>query len=136
MAALYNFEVHTPYRPFFSEMVEAITLTLEDGEIGVYANHSAFTAPVTTGILRIKDKEGRWRSAFVSRGILEVKERKTILITDTAEWPEEIDKERAAESGRQAMEILETAMLKFEIDNAKQKLLRSQYRLKVTALEK
>ncbi|GHV94459.1 ATP synthase epsilon chain [Spirochaetia bacterium] len=130
MATLFNFEVHTPYRPFYSGKVEAITLTLIDGEIGVYANHSPFTAPAVTCILRIKDAQG-WRPAFITDGILEVKDRKTVLIVDTAEWPEEIDYDRALAAQEQAKEALGTGMLKFEIDNAMAKLRRADYRLKV-----
>ncbi|HCC37656.1 MAG TPA: ATP synthase F1 subunit epsilon [Treponema sp.] len=136
MAALFVFEVHTPYHPFFSGDVEAVTLTLIDGEIGIYANHSPFTAIVTSGLLRVKDKDGAWRTAFISGGILEVKEHKTVLIVQAAEWPEEIDKERAIASGERAEEKIKTAMLKFETEIAREKLLRSQFRLKVAALAK
>jgi F-type H+-transporting ATPase subunit epsilon len=130
MAALFNFEVHTPYRPFFSDKVEAITLTLADGEIGVYAKHSTFTAPAMTGLLRIKDKEAKWRTAFITEGILEVKERKTVLMVDAAEWPEEIDRGRAETARHEAEASLGSGMLKFEIDNARAKLRRAEYRLK------
>jgi F-type H+-transporting ATPase subunit epsilon len=136
MSTLFPFEVHTPYRPFFSEDVEAVTLTLVDGEIGLYANHSPFIAPVTTGILRLKDKNGEWRSAFVSNGILEVKRHKAVLVTDTAEWPEEIDTERAEASRNQAEEILKTSGFKFEIDTAKEKIRRSEFRLKAAEMRK
>ncbi len=131
MAALFVFEVHTPYHPFFSGDVEAVTLTLIDGEIGIYANHSPFTATTEAGILRIKDENGAWRSAFVSKGILEVKEHKNVLMVDAAEWPEEIDKERVFESKRKAEEVLKNSRLKFEIDKAKEHLNRAKNRLKV-----
>ncbi|MDR1444117.1 MAG: F0F1 ATP synthase subunit epsilon, partial [Treponema sp.] len=70
MAGQFLFEVHTPYRRFFYDYVEALVITLIDGEVGVYANHSAFTAPVETGIMRIRDKDGCWRGAFTTEGIL------------------------------------------------------------------
>jgi F-type H+-transporting ATPase subunit epsilon len=134
MPVLYRFEVHTPYRPFFADMVEAITITLSDGEIGVYAKHSPFTAPVNSCVLHIKDDKGTWRAAFISGGILEVTDFKTVLMVEAAEWPEEIDCERAAASGQQAKESLEMALLKFEITNAKEKIRRSQLRLKVARM--
>ena len=130
MAALFDFEVHTPYRLFFSGKVEAITLLLADGEIGVYAHHSPFTAPAVSGILRIKYNNGKWKPAFITDGILEVKDHKTVLMVDAAEWPEEIDHDRAAAAKQQAEQSLEAAMLKFETDNAKAKLRRAEYRLK------
>ena len=86
MALLFPLEVHTPHRLFYSDEIEAIVLTLIDGQVAVYANHSPFTAPVKPCLLRIKDKDGNWRNATIAEGILEVKNRKTILISDAAEW--------------------------------------------------
>jgi F-type H+-transporting ATPase subunit epsilon len=131
MPVFFNFEVHTPYRLFFSDRVEIIILTLADGEIGVYANHSPFTAPVVTGVLRIKDDKGIWRNAFISNGILEVKEKKNVLMVDAAEWPEEIDRGRALLSKQEAEETLNDSQLKFEVYKAKEKLWRANCRLKV-----
>jgi F-type H+-transporting ATPase subunit epsilon len=134
-APLFNFEVHNPYRPFFTGRVEVITLTLSDGEIGVYAGHAPFTAPVASCILRIKDDQGAWKSAFITDGILEVKEHKNVLMVDAAEWPEEIDAERARQAQQQAGEDLTIASLKFEKDRAKAKLRRAEYRLKASELK-
>ena len=91
MAALFPFEVHTPYRLFYSGMVETIVLTLLDGEAAVYANHAPFTAPVVSGILRIKNDKGKWQSANITGGILEVNAHKNSLMVDSAEWPKDGD---------------------------------------------
>jgi len=125
MAALFSFEIHTLYRLFFSGKVESITLALTDGEIGVYANHSSFTAPVLSCILRIKDDKGVLRSAFITDGILEVKGRKTVLMVDAAEWPDEIDLDRALVAKENA-----------KAENAKTKLRRAEFRLKACELKK
>ncbi|MDR3167526.1 MAG: ATP synthase F1 subunit epsilon [Treponema sp.] len=135
MAKLYPFEVHTPYRLFYSGSVEGIILTLSDGEIGVFADHSFFTAPVVPGILKIKDNQGLWRTAFVSSGILEVKNHKTVLMVDAAEWPTEINRDRALAAKEQAEEALETGMFKFETLSAREKLKRAEIRLKVAESE-
>jgi F-type H+-transporting ATPase subunit epsilon len=130
----FNFEIHTPYRLFYSGKAQAVTLTLADGEIGIYANHAPFTAVAVTGILHIKESDGNWRAAFISDGILEVKEHKNVLMVDCAEWPNEIDKERVLESKKQAEEILSSTNLKFETDKAKNKLHRAENRLKLLEL--
>ena len=137
MPALFDFEVYTPYRLFFSGKVEAVVLTLSDGEIGIYENHSLFAAPSLSCILRIKDSKGEWRSAFVSEGILEVKQGhfRDVLIVDSAEWPEEIDPVRARAAKEKAEKDLESAMMKFEIDSAKVKLRHAEYRLKAYELK-
>jgi F-type H+-transporting ATPase subunit epsilon len=136
MPVLFNFEVHTPHRLFYSGKAQAVIIALADGEIGIYANHAPFTGVVVTSILRIKGENGEWRTAFVSDGILEVKEHKNVLMVDSAEWPEEIDKERALEAKEQAEKILSDANFKFETDKAKDSLRRADYRLKVLEMDK
>ena len=130
MAALFPFEVHTPYRLFYSGSVEAIILTLIDGEAAVYANHSPFTAPVVPCILRIKEKDGRWKIAFTAEGILEVKNHKNVLISDSAEWPEEIDGERARIALERAEATLSGGIFKFELGTASASIMRAKMRIK------
>jgi F-type H+-transporting ATPase subunit epsilon len=134
MAAPFKFEIHTLYRLFFSGMVESITLTLNDGDIGVYANHSFFTAPVLSCILRVKD-EGGVRLAFITDGILEVKGHGTVLMVDAAEWPDEIDVERARTAMEEAERDIAEATLPFELESAKARLRRAQFRLKAHELK-
>ena len=131
MAVQFRFEVYTPYRILFSDWVEAIVLTLIDGEAAVYAHHSAFTAPVTPCVLSIKDKDGIWKTAFTSEGILEVKDHKTVLVSDAAEWPEEIDHERAMAAREKAEQTIKEGMLKFETEAASASLKRANMRIKV-----
>ena len=133
MPALFHFEVHTPYRLFFSGKVESITLALSDGEIGILANRSPMTAPVVCCILYIKDEQGQLRQAFITDGIIEVTEIKTLIMADAAEWPEEIDTERAIKSKQEAENDSKIATFKFEIDSAKARLRRADYRLRVAA---
>lgn len=129
MAALFPLEVHTPYRLFYSGPVESIVLTLSDGEAAVYANHSPFTAPVVPCLLRIRDRDGNRKIAVIAEGMLEVKEHKTVLMSDAAEWPEEIDFNRANAAKERAEEILRSGGMKFEMQKAAYSLLRAKMRI-------
>ena len=133
MAATFLFEVHTPYRLFYSGPVEAIVLTLIDGEAGVYAKHTAFTAPVVPCFLKIKDKDGKWKTAFTAEGILEVKDHKTVLVSDAAEWPEEIDLVRARDARQRAETDLSDGIFKFQEKTLTASLKRANMRIKVAA---
>jgi F-type H+-transporting ATPase subunit epsilon len=134
MPNLFTFEVYTPYRLFYRDSVEAVTLTLLDGEIGIYANHDFFTAPVLPCIFKIKDKQGQWKAAFATEGVIEVTHHKTVLLVDAAEWPEEIDQARAEAAKQAAREILESDMLKFQAVNAAAALKRAETRLKLRTM--
>ena len=135
MAETFPFEVHTPSHLFFREPAESVVITIPDGEIAVLKGHSAFTAPVKTGFLKIKNGKGEWRTAFIADGIIEVKEHKTVLMTEAAEWGKEIDRERALRAKEKAEKMLNEGMMRFEKDNAVLSLMRAEYRLKVWDLE-
>ena len=128
--ALFALEVHTPYRLFLSETVSAISLTLIDGEIAVYAHHVPFTAPVIPCLLKIRSKEGNWKTAYTSEGILEVGKNKAILVCDDAQWPQEIDLERAKEAKEKAENDLSEQRLKFEKKDISVALRRANMRIR------
>jgi F-type H+-transporting ATPase subunit epsilon len=131
----FKFELHTPYRRFYVGEIQALTLALPDGDITVYADHSFFTAPVQSGFVKIKDETGTWKTAFIAEGILEVKAHNTILMADAAEWPQEIDRERAEKSLAAARETINSGMFKFETTAAEAAVRRAQFRLKVAAMK-
>ena len=130
MAALFNLEIFTPQRLFFSGPVEAIILTLSDGDAAVYANHAPFTAPVVPCLLKICDAQGNWRTAYSAEGILEVTGEKTVFVSDAAEWPEEIDCEGARAEKEEAEKTLVEGTFRFETDAARASLRRANMRLK------
>jgi F-type H+-transporting ATPase subunit epsilon len=129
MAASFTLEIYTPYRLFFSETVEMIVLAIADGEVGIMAGHDRFTAPVKCCVARIKDKSGVWKPLFLADGIIEVKRHKSVILSVSAEWPSEIDHDRAAQSKKDAEEILKSKAFRFETAAAKQKLKRANMRL-------
>jgi F-type H+-transporting ATPase subunit epsilon len=135
MAELFALEIHTPHRLFFKDRIEALTIMLEDGEIGVLARHEPVTAQVKACLLKIKGRDGQWKTGFVSEGILEVTRGKTVLLADSAEWPDEIDRDRALEAKRRAEEILENPAFRFEAQIARQRLARAEMRLKAWELQ-
>jgi F-type H+-transporting ATPase subunit epsilon len=130
MAKTFTLEIYTPRRLFLSEPVETLVLTIADGEIGIQAGHTGITAPVKCCAAKIK-REGAWKTAFVSEGIIEVKQNKTVILTDDAEWPEEIDRERTLLAKKTAEETLKNTEFHFEAAAARQKIERAEVRLKV-----
>ena len=127
----FKLEVYTPQRRFFSGEIEAVTLTLADGEITIYADHSFMAAPVMSGFIKIKTQKEGWKNAFVAEGILEVKAHNTIVMANAAEWPEEIDIARAERSLAAAKDSLNAGTFKFETTTAESAARRAQFRIKV-----
>jgi F-type H+-transporting ATPase subunit epsilon len=102
-----------------------------DGEIGMLPGHAPFTAPIETSVLHIKEKKGERKLALISDGIAEVKKHKTVILADSANWPEEINIEWARMAKDEAEKIIEGNNFKLDTEKAKKKLKRAQTRIKL-----
>jgi F-type H+-transporting ATPase subunit epsilon len=129
----FEFEIHTPTRLFFSGAAAEVVVNLADGEIGILKDHHRFTSPVKPGIVRIKAADGSWKKAFSGCGIVEVKKHKTVLLTDAAEWPSEIDVARAVKVKADAERVIREVDVKIEREDAKKKLVRAALRLSLAS---
>lgn len=93
----FSLKVYSPTRIFFEGEADMVELTTTEGEIGVYKNHIPMTAIVAPGILRIY-KDGDMKEATLLEGFLEILQDEIIVLSESCEWPEEIDYHRAEEA--------------------------------------
>jgi len=131
MAATFNLEIVTPERKFFSGEVETVILKTTEGEMGILKGHMPMVVAVAVGTIRIK-KDGEWLEAVLTEGFTEVKQDKTVILTDTAEWPNEIDVNRANEAKQRAEERLQRQLSQVESVRSRAALARALVRLKVS----
>ncbi|AEV67043.1 ATP synthase F1 subunit epsilon [Acetivibrio clariflavus] len=103
MSNTFYVEILTPDRKFFWGDVESIIINTPSGQIGILKDHMPMVALVEVGIVKIK-KDGNWLEAVLGQGFMEVKQNRTIILADTAEWPDEIDINRAKAAKERAME--------------------------------
>jgi F-type H+-transporting ATPase subunit epsilon len=102
MANFIKLEVVTPERLFYEGDVELVIARTLLGDEGFMANHAWACKLLATGELWIQEKgEKGFKIAAISGGYIDV--QKTIVIfTDSAEWPDEIDTERALRAKEKA----------------------------------
>ncbi|PYG89526.1 ATP synthase F1 subcomplex epsilon subunit [Ruminiclostridium sufflavum DSM 19573] len=124
-------EVLTPERKFFSGEAEEVIFRSVDGEIGILAMHAPTVVAVDVGPLKIK-ADGKWSEALVTEGFAEIMPDKVIILTDTAEYPEEIDINRAKAAKDRAEERLQKQLSQLEYARSKTALARAMARLKIT----
>ena len=130
MAKNFNFEVVTPDRLFYAEEVESISFTTPEGEMGVLAAHAPMLIAVMPCVLKIK-KENSEEFAAIGEGFIEVTKEKVVAIVDSAEWPEEIDVNRATLAKQRAEEQLNSKKLDFEMEQLlKMSIERANNRIK------
>ncbi|MBR4182416.1 MAG: ATP synthase F1 subunit epsilon [Lachnospiraceae bacterium] len=91
-----SFEVRiiTPDRVFYEGTAEMIEFNTVEGEIGVYKNHIPLTTVIAPGIVVITEGDEK-KKAAVHAGFAEILSDKVTILAEIAEWPDEIDVDRA-----------------------------------------
>ncbi len=97
MADLFKLKIVTPDKIFYEGDAIMVELTTTEGQIGGYANHIPLTAIISPGVLKIHE-EGQVRKASLISGFLEILPEQVVIMAEVAEWPEEIDANRAEEA--------------------------------------
>jgi F-type H+-transporting ATPase subunit epsilon len=128
-----NLEIITPYRTLYSGQANMVIFLSEDGEMGILPDHEPIVTTVGIGAMRIKTGDD-WRVAAVADGILETKDNKATFLVSAAEWPEDIDVERAERSLKRAQDRLAEQVMRWETTRCVLALERAKTRLKVAAL--
>jgi len=94
-------EIATPTRLAVTESVDEVVIPGSQGYFGVLPGHAPFLT--TVGIGELMYRVGRdERYLAVSGGFAEVRNDKVIVLADTAERPEEIDRARAERARERA----------------------------------
>ena len=117
-------------RPFFDGECVSVRVQLEDGQYGVLAEHIPAVAAVVPGVLRLTKPDGTTERVYVSDGILRVDKSDVLVLTSTAERPDEIDYERAKRSEEAAREAILHRRTEEEYKQAQMRLARAVARLK------
>ena len=79
---------------FYQGSCESMVLPVKDGVYGVQAGHSPVLVAIHMGMLKFT-VDGETREILVGDGIAEVTPTFVLLLVDSAERPEDIDKNRA-----------------------------------------
>lgn len=89
--------VNTPDRVFYQGDATMVELSTSEGEIGVYAEHIPLTSVLVPCVMTIHEN-GAEKKAAVHGGIVEILKDKVTVLAEVAEWPDEIDVNRANEA--------------------------------------
>lgn len=103
---LFQVEIITPDRVFYTGEGDMIEFTTTSGEIGVYKKHIPLTTVLAPGIVKIHKTGEDDVIAAVHSGFAEILPDKVTLLAEIAEWPNEIDKNRAEAARQRAEERL------------------------------
>ena len=117
---------------FYQGSCESMVLPVKDGVYGVQAGHSPVLVAIHMGMLKFT-VDGETREILVGDGIAEVTPTFVLLLVDSAERPEDIDKNRAEAARIRAEERLQQKQSMHEYYQTKIALDRAMQRLQTAA---
>lgn len=100
---MFRLKIITPDRIFYEGEVSMVEMNTTDGEIGVYSQHVPTTFILVPGVLTIHE-DGEDKYAALHAGFAEVLHEQVTVLAEVAEWPDEIDVERAERAKARAEE--------------------------------
>lgn len=130
MAKTFKIKILTLGKIVMDSEIEKLFITSASGGVEILANHADSIFSIIPSITRIIDVDGNEQVLFTSRGVMNIKNNNVTLCCDSAEYKSDIDLERAEKSKERAERRI-NAQDKYNIDRAKEALLRAELRIKI-----
>ena len=126
----FKVEIITPDRVFFTGEADMIEFNTGDGQIGVYKNHIPLTTVLEPGVVVIHNDDQQ-KVAAVHAGFAEILGEKVTLLAELAEWPDEIDVNRAEAAKQRAEDRIAAKSENLDLKRAEYALHKALTRLDV-----
>ncbi len=91
----------TPVRQLYDEEADMVIMRSTSGDVGILHGHQPLTTTLDYGFLRIINGTDEVK-ATVFGGFASINSDGITVLSDAAEWPEEIDRERALAAKQRA----------------------------------
>lgn len=123
-------KVMCPDRTFFEGEADMVEMNTTEGYIGVYPGHIPIAAVLAPGILVIHN-DGELKRAALHSGFARISPDNIMILAEVAEWPDEIDLNRAEEARVRAERRLSGTESGIDIKRAEAALKRSLTRISI-----
>ena len=91
-------EIMCPDRSFYKGNVAMVEFNTVEGYVGIYPDHIPLATVLATGVMTIHLEDGTTKQAALHEGFAKITQNKVMILAEVAEWPEEIDINRANEA--------------------------------------
>ena len=125
-----HLKIVTPEKVALDELVDMVTLTSADGELGILPHHANLMAKLEPGELRIK-KGGRVEVLATGDGFIQVADNILTILTDLAVNETDIDEKAVEDAKKRAEQALEQKLSDEEYAETLAVLEKSLAQLKV-----
>lgn len=128
MAEMFELKIIEPDGMFYEGQASFLEFASVMGEMGVYANHIPLTTILTPGVVKIHN-DGQVKKAAVMGGFIEIQKDRITVMAEDAQWPDEIDVERAKAAKKRAEERLQKKETGLDTARAEAALKRAMARI-------
>ena len=128
---MFYLDIISPEKDFYHGQVFFVEMTTTEGDIGVYRMHIPVTCMLEPGIVRIYETKDTTepKKAVIHGGFTEILRKRVRIMAEIAEWPEEIDLNRAEEARIRAERMLAEGGDELDYDKVELALKRSLARI-------
>lgn len=134
MSSKIKLNILTPMESFYDGDVAEINTSTVSGDIGILPQHSPLIGLLKPTVTKLKLEDGTEKTLFTSTGILKVTKEEIQMIVDDAEWPEDIDVERAEKAKERAEKRLSNVAKNTDAKRAEIALQRAIARLRTKGM--
>ena len=131
MAEVFELKIISPDAMFFEGEADFLEFTSVEGGMGVYKNHIPLTTILEPCVMNIHNGTEVKKAAILG-GFLETLQDKITVLAEDAQWPDEIDVERAKEAKKRAEERLSHNGPNMDVRRAQAALKRAIARINAT----
>ena len=128
---LFDLKIITPDRVFYSGKASFLEPNTVEREIGIYKNHIPMTTVLEPGIATITEEGGNKKEAALHTGFMEILGDRITILAEIAEWPDEIDRNRAQEAKIRAERRLQNDKSNINITRAELALHKALVRIEL-----
>ena len=93
----------------FSGQVSYLSVTGEEGDLGIMHGHTPLLTPIKPGMVQLVKQNGDEEVIYISGGFLEVQPNGVTVLADTAIRGQDIDEAKAEEAKRAAEEKMSSS---------------------------
>lgn len=102
MSKTFVLKILTPEKTLLSEDVEKVFTKTPEGSIEFLYGHEPMIISTVSCVTRFVDANGNENKLFTSQGVVNIEKEKVVFCLDAAEFPEDIDLERAKKAKERA----------------------------------
>ncbi len=128
MAEKFKLSIIAPDSSFYEGEAEFLEFTSTEGQMGVYAQHIPLTTILEPCVMTIHN-DGEKKKAAIIGGFIEILKEKVTVLAEDAQWPEDIDLDRAKASYERAKERIAAKQEGIDLKRAEVSLKRAVARI-------